>query len=139
MPPLPPDAGINTAATALPAEQQRFDTKQILGKGTSVPDNSSAFRSARQVEVSYVPPSFTIKELRDVIPSHCFERNGFRSSLHVLEDVILLIAFGTGIWLLNGWLDAQAAPLWTKVAAWAVYSYVQGVVGMGVWVIAHEW
>ncbi|RKP24202.1 fatty acid desaturase-domain-containing protein [Syncephalis pseudoplumigaleata] len=136
MPPLPPDAGVNAAST-LVAEQ--FDAADVTrAKSAKCRDNSAAFRTARDAEATFVPPTFSIKELRDAVPSHCFQRNAWRSSRYVLEDIVLIALFATSIWWVDGWLDAQAAPLWTKVVAWAIYAFVQGVPGTGLWVIAHE-
>ncbi|RKP10606.1 fatty acid desaturase-domain-containing protein [Thamnocephalis sphaerospora] len=123
MPPLPPEA-TSTATDALAAEAALRRTNVQAAKAP--------------VERTFVPPTFTIKELYDAIPAHCFERNTLRSSLHVLEDLTLIAIIGTAMWFTDGWLTSLAAPLWAKAVAWSVYAYVQGVVATGIWVIAHE-
>ncbi|KAI8054670.1 fatty acid desaturase-domain-containing protein [Syncephalis plumigaleata] len=140
MPPLPPDAGVN--ANALAAERLNNNDVSVdaitQAKLDKYRNNSAAFRTARDAESTFVPPTFTVKELRDAIPSHCFERNAWYSSRYVLEDFVLIAIFSTAICLVDNWLDAQAAPLWTKIVAWGVYAFLQGVAGTGLWVIAHE-
>ncbi|KAJ2828077.1 hypothetical protein FBU31_003003, partial [Coemansia sp. 'formosensis'] len=45
---------------------------------------------AKQVvnpEKDFVPPDFTIKELRDCVPKHCFERDTLRSFSYVAYDM----------------------------------------------------
>jgi omega-6 fatty acid desaturase (delta-12 desaturase) len=129
MAPLPPDATPN-ATDAVPAQAIRSKVATF--------DNSAAVRSARDVEKTFVPPTFTIKELRDVIPAHCFERSTLRSSLYVLMDVTAVCLTGTAIWFVDNWLDSIQAPAVVKFAAWALYSFVQGIFGTGLWVLAHE-
>jgi hypothetical protein len=138
MPPLPPDAGVNTNAISVERLNDSVDAA-TRGKLNKYHNNSAAFRTARDVEATFVPPNLSIKELRDAVPSHCFERSALRSSRYVLEDFTLIAIFSTAIWFVDSWLDAQAEPLWTRIVAWAVYAYIQGVTGTGLWVIAHEW
>jgi len=93
---------------------------------------------------SFTPPSFTIKELLDAIPKHCFERSAVRSFGYVAMDFAFIAALGTFAYhistffgangsILNG--NAGIAASW---AAWAAYWWYQGLVMTGVWVIAHE-
>ncbi|CAG8654240.1 7552_t:CDS:2, partial [Scutellospora calospora] len=41
-------------------------------------------------ERDYVPPNFTIKELRQAIPAHCFERNTLRSASYMVKDLAVI-------------------------------------------------
>lgn len=78
-------------------------------------------------------PDFTIKEIRDAIPAHCFRRDTFRSFTYVFHDVaiIALLAY------LASWIDHIPSST-ARVLLWPVYWIAQGVVGTGVWVIGHE-
>lgn len=81
----------------------------------------------------FTPPTYTMKEIRDAIPAHCFERDTLRSLSYVLRDlafVAILLAIGTQIPLL------QFKPL--RVVAWAVYAFCQALVCTGLWELAHE-
>jgi omega-6 fatty acid desaturase (delta-12 desaturase) len=82
-------------------------------------------------------PDFTIKDIRDAVPPHCFERSGLRGLAYVARDLFLLAftfyAFNFHI------IPALAAyPSAVRVAAWGVYTFLQGLFGTGIWVLAHE-
>jgi len=80
---------------------------------------------------------FTIKQLRDVIPAHCFERSLLKSSSYLVADLI-----GISILLYIGhYFDSNllnTASWIVALAFWNVMWFVQGAVMTGVWVIAHE-
>ncbi|KAI9503733.1 hypothetical protein GGI25_005907 [Coemansia spiralis] len=83
-------------------------------------------------EKAFVPPSFTVKELRDCVPKHCFERDTLRSFSYLAYDLC-----GIAFLALCANHIAMLPPL-LRVPAWTLYWVAQGVVGTGVWVIAHE-
>ncbi|CAB5200227.1 unnamed protein product [Rhizophagus irregularis] len=69
--------------------------------------------SAIKFERDYLPPNFTIKELRQTIPPHCFERDTLKS------------------------FDSHL-PLALRYIAWPTYWFFCGAFATGIWVIAHE-
>ncbi|KAN0083652.1 Fatty acid desaturase domain containing protein [Elaphomyces granulatus] len=81
----------------------------------------------------FTPPTYTMKEIHDAIPAHCFERNTLLSLCYVLQDltfVAILMGLATQIPLL---------PTHSlRVVAWAVYSFCQGLIFTGLWELAHE-
>merc|ERR1739848_883739 len=77
-------------------------------------------------------PPFTIKELRDAIPAHCFERSLLKSSFFLARDLALVAIIAYAATFIG------AAPLWARYVLWPVYWIVQGTVATGIWVIAHE-
>lgn len=81
------------------------------------------------------PPTFTIKQLRDAVPTHCFERSLARSVTHLAGDLAMIAAMAAAIHAVDGvaWL-----PLPVRAVAWAAYWWFQGAVMTGVWVLAHE-
>lgn len=82
-----------------------------------------------------VDPPFSIQELRDCIPAHCFDRNTFTSLRHLATDLAIV---GVLLWI-GAWLHFQAnLPTWLALIVWPVYALVQGTVMTGVWVLAHE-
>ncbi|KAG8932187.1 hypothetical protein FRC03_008475 [Tulasnella sp. 419] len=111
---------------------------------TTSPTKATKLVEESQVE-KFVVPDLTIKDLLSVIPPHCFERSFFRSMLYVLWDFSLL---GLFLWTANTYIpkinpdNVQLPhPALYKVArfvAWAFYDFCAGLVGTGVWVIAHE-
>lgn len=81
-------------------------------------------------------PDFTIKQIRDAIPAHCFERSAIRGLSYVARDVAsLAITF----YLFNRFLTPENVPSTTiRALLWAAYTFVQGLFGTGLWVLSHE-
>jgi omega-6 fatty acid desaturase / acyl-lipid omega-6 desaturase (Delta-12 desaturase) len=81
-------------------------------------------------------PDFTIKDIRDAIPKHCFERSAVRSLGYVARDLACLAAT---FYLFHTFVTPENIPSTpARAALWAVYTFVQGLFGTGVWVLAHE-
>ena len=81
-------------------------------------------------------PDFTIKQIRDAIPAHCYERSGARGLSYVARDIAVL---ATIFILTNRFLTPENVPSPTvRGALWAGYTFVQGLFGTGLWVLAHE-
>lgn len=81
-------------------------------------------------------PDYTIKEIRDAIPKHCFERSAVRGLSYVARDIALL---GSVFYLFNTFCTPEYIPSTPfRAALWTVYTFVQGLFGTGLWVIAHE-
>ncbi|KAG8949759.1 hypothetical protein FRC04_008299 [Tulasnella sp. 424] len=93
----------------------------------------------------YIVPDITVKDLLGAIPQHCYERSFFRSSLYILWDFAWL---GVFLWTASTYIPkinpenvALPHPALYKVArgaAWLFYDFCAGLVGTGLWVIAHE-
>lgn len=81
-------------------------------------------------------PDFTIKQIRDAIPAHCFQRSGAKGLAYVARDIASLAAT---FCLFHTFLTPENVPS-TPVRAvlWAAYTFVQGLFGTGLWVLAHE-
>lgn len=81
-------------------------------------------------------PDYTIKEIRDAIPKHCFERSAVTGFSYVVRDIACL---ATVFYLCNTYNTPEYIPS-TPVRAllWAGYTFAQGLFGTGLWVIAHE-
>ncbi|KAK5162545.1 hypothetical protein LTR04_003459 [Oleoguttula sp. CCFEE 6159] len=81
-------------------------------------------------------PDYTIKQIRDAIPAHCFERSGARGLAYVARDVASLAAT---FYVFNSYVTPETIPS-TPVRAglWALYTVIQGLFGTGLWVLAHE-
>ncbi|KZO92532.1 putative delta-12 fatty acid desaturase [Calocera viscosa TUFC12733] len=90
----------------------------------------------------YAVPDFTIKDLLDAIPAHCFQRSAFRSSLYVIWDLSLIAALVYAFTQGNSYLQTLALPPYANAAAqfalWNAYWFATGLVGTGVWILAHE-
>ncbi|KAF8601404.1 fatty acid desaturase [Ceratobasidium sp. AG-I] len=110
----------------------------------------------------FIVPELTVKDVLSVIPQHCFERSALRSGAYIAMDFGLIGAFyyaaKTFIPLINetniplsslisqlpASLQEQATQLAPYVypaarfAGWQIYGLASGLVGTGLWIIAHE-
>lgn len=76
-----------------------------------------------------------MKDIKDAIPAHCFERNLLTSLSHLLSDLVIIAIFG----YLATWIgNVSFLPAWSPLILWPIYWYAQGSVMTGVWVLAHE-
>lgn len=81
-------------------------------------------------------PDFTIKQIRDAIPAHCFKRSGAKGLGYVARDLASLAAT---FYLFHTYLTPENVPsVPLRGLLWAVYTFVQGLFGTGLWVLAHE-
>ncbi|KAI9853775.1 MAG: hypothetical protein M1824_000885, partial [Vezdaea acicularis] len=81
-------------------------------------------------------PDFTINQIRGAIPAHCFERSAARGLAYVARDIAsLAITF----YIFHNYVTAENIPSKPiRVGLWAFYTFVQGLFGTGLWVLAHE-
>jgi omega-6 fatty acid desaturase (delta-12 desaturase) len=81
-------------------------------------------------------PNFTIKEIRDAIPKHCYERSYVRSMGYVARDMVYL---ATTFYIWHNFVTPEYVPYKAlRVVLWGVYTFLQGLFGTGLWVLAHE-
>ena len=81
-------------------------------------------------------PDFTIKEIRDAIPAHCYERSGARGLAYVARDILYL---STIFYIYYNYVTPDYIPSKAlRAGLWAVYTVVQGLFATGIWVLAHE-
>ncbi|KAI1201000.1 fatty acid desaturase-domain-containing protein [Nemania serpens] len=81
-------------------------------------------------------PDYTIKDIRDAIPKHCFERSAARSLGYVARDIASL---ATTFYLFHNYVTPETVPSTpARAVLWALYTVVQGLFGTGIWVLAHE-
>jgi omega-6 fatty acid desaturase / acyl-lipid omega-6 desaturase (Delta-12 desaturase) len=81
-------------------------------------------------------PDYTVNDIRNAIPKHCFERSGLRGLSYVARDIGSL---ATTFFLFNKFVTAENIPSTpVRAALWFVYTVLQGFFGTGLWVLAHE-
>lgn len=76
---------------------------------------------------------FTMKQIYDAIPAHCFKPSTLRSMAYVVRDfayVSVLVYAASYIQYLPN--------VYARGLAWAAYTVVQGMVFTGIWILAHE-
>lgn len=64
------------------------------------------FRVAAIQDGSYdlsAPPPFGLADIRNAIPSHCWEKNTGRSMAYLARDVGVVAALAFGAYTLNAW------------------------------------
>lgn len=81
-------------------------------------------------------PDYTIKDIRDAIPAHCFERSAATGLYYVARDMISL---GVTFFLFNRYVTPENVPSTpARFVLWGLYTFIQGLFGTGLWVLAHE-
>jgi len=81
-------------------------------------------------------PDFTINEIRNAIPAHCYERSAAKGLGYVARDISVLAA--TFYLFHNVVTPAYVPSTPVRGMLWALYTIVQGLTGTGLWVLAHE-
>lgn len=81
-------------------------------------------------------PDYSINDIRNAIPKHCYERSAATGLYYVARDIISL---GVTFALFHKFNTPEYVPYTpARAALWAVYTFVQGLFGTGLWVLAHE-
>ncbi|RDW65242.1 putative Delta(12) fatty acid desaturase [Coleophoma crateriformis] len=79
-------------------------------------------------------PNYTMKEIHDAIPAHCFKPSTLRSMAYVVRDFFYC---STLIYLAVTYIPLLPHPA-LRFAGWVAYTTVQGFVFTGIWILAHE-
>ncbi|KAG9236473.1 putative Delta(12) fatty acid desaturase [Amylocarpus encephaloides] len=81
-------------------------------------------------------PNYTVNDIRNAIPKHCYERSGVTGLSYVARDLVCL---GTTFAIFRQFVTPEYIPSTpVRAALWAVYTVVQGLFATGIWVLAHE-
>lgn len=83
------------------------------------------------------PPPFTLKDLKDAIPKHCFERHLSTSLGYLAVDLLKAFLLGYAATYISE-ASAYGLPQWARFVLWPMYWWAQGCTLMGVWVLSHE-
>lgn len=100
---------------------------------TPVMDKSNITTSISVAEHDDDIDQIKLGALKQAIPASCFQASTTRSLLYVVRDlayasVLVYLAF-----------QIHHLPTLTlRIGAWMLYSFVQGCVGTGIWILAHE-
>lgn len=111
------------------------DTKLLSGELV----NSEAAQYGTLVDTygnEFQVPEFTINDVRAAIPKHCFERSTARGLMYVARDIFSLATTFALFYTL--WTPANVPSNGVRAAGWALYTFIQGCFGTGLWVMAHE-
>ena len=135
-----------SSASPSPALQSPADSPKQSPSSTSLSslssvDDAASAKESRGVLLDtygneFEIPDYTIKQIRDAIPAHCFERSAARGLGYVARDVACL---ATVFYLFHNYVTPETVPnTVVRGTLWGVYTFLQGLFGTGLWVLAHE-
>jgi len=136
----------SSASSASSAAVSPVDSPRASPSSTSLsslasdsPDLTTKITNKELVDTygnAFEIPDFTIKEIRDAIPKHCHERSGLRGLGYVARDIL---SMATTFYLFNRFVTPETVPSFAaRTLLWGFYTFVQGLFGTGLWVLAHE-
>jgi omega-6 fatty acid desaturase / acyl-lipid omega-6 desaturase (Delta-12 desaturase) len=118
-----------------------FDSPVASGSSTSLSSLSAEEDADKGVLLDtygnkFEIPDYTIKDIRDAIPAHCFERSGLRGLGYVFRDMLCL---AVTFYIFHNYVTPETVPNKAiRYPLWGIYTFVQGLFGTGLWVLAHE-
>jgi len=81
------------------------------------------------------PAPFSVAQVRNSIPKHCFERSFLTSTLYLVAN-LCVVGF---MWLVaDKFIGMSNMPSWAPLVFWPLFWYFQGLFMTGLWVIGHE-
>ncbi|KAI1501036.1 Delta(12) fatty acid desaturase [Biscogniauxia marginata] len=75
-----------------------------------------------------------INAIRKAIPPHCFVPSTWRSLGYVARDFVMAGALG---YAALAYIPSVSSPVYRTIL-WTAYGFLQGLVGVGIWILAHE-
>lgn len=102
-------------------------------ESTSIPGDISADEVVENSS-AFTPPAYTIKEVHDAIPAHCFRPNTLLSIAYIVRDFATAFVFAYIAITYVPKIENQGF----RIFAWGFYSFWQGLVFTGLWELAHE-
>jgi omega-6 fatty acid desaturase (delta-12 desaturase) len=102
------------------------DASEVAGPGKLVDAYGNAFKI----------PNYSINDVREAIPAHCYERSAWRGLSYVARDIACLAAT---FCIFHYLVTPERVPsLALRAILWGLYTFLQGLFGTGLWVLAHE-
>ncbi|KAI0437355.1 fatty acid desaturase-domain-containing protein [Xylaria telfairii] len=134
----------DTSAVASPLDSPRpsassTSLSSLASEDAAKPVSASKSPFGRLIDTygnEFEVPDYTIKDIRDAIPKHCFERSAATSLYYVARDIASLA--GT-FYLFHTYVTPENIPSTpARALLWGLYTVLQGLFGTGMWVLAHE-
>lgn len=150
---LPPRPDVRRLATSdtqssTPSEISPSDSPRSVSSSSSLSSLASEAEIAQLTQQNgkkalidgygneFQIPDYTIGDIHKAIPKHCFERSAATGLYYVARDIVSL---GLTFYLTHKYLTPENVPSTAvRTALWALYTFVQGLFGTGLWVLAHE-
>jgi omega-6 fatty acid desaturase (delta-12 desaturase) len=122
----PIDSPRQSASSTSLSSMSSMDDKTAAGHGKLIDTYGNEF----------VVPDYTIKDIHDAIPKHCFERSAVKGLYYVFRDLVLL---GSTFYVFHNYVTPETIPSYpVRFALWGLYTVMQGLFATGIWVLAHE-
>ncbi|KAK1657983.1 fatty acid desaturase [Colletotrichum godetiae] len=135
------DASVPSTAMASPVDSPR-PSASSTSLSSMASDDAVLQKKANYTKLydtygnEFTPPDFTIKDIHNAIPKHCFERSALKGYAYIARDILCLT---TTFLIFHNFATPEYVPSKAaRVVLWAVYTVLQGLFGTGLWVIAHE-
>ena len=85
---------------------------------------------------AFAIPDYTMRDIHNAIPARCFERSALRGLWYVARDMASL---AVTFYLFHRFVTPEQVPsILFRGVLWTLYTFVQGLFGTGLWVLAHE-
>ncbi|KAI0179467.1 fatty acid desaturase-domain-containing protein [Hypoxylon sp. FL1284] len=102
---------------------------------TQVEEPAARARSVKvTLKADKQPALPDINTIRKAIPAHCFKPSTLRSLSYVARDLAMA---GALVWAALTYIPSIENPA-CRTLAWLTYGFTQGLVGVGIWILAHE-
>jgi omega-6 fatty acid desaturase (delta-12 desaturase) len=132
----------NSSSVPSSAGHSPFDSPAESKSSTSLSSLSATEEDSKNAPLidgygnAFELPDFTVKDIRDAIPPHCFERSGLKGLGYVFRDMLCLaITF----YIFHNYVTPETVPSKAiRYPLWGLYGFIQGLFGTGLWVLAHE-
>lgn len=123
-------AQTTTITTAHETETAQTARLRLLAVSTDEPI------ADQKTKPFFEPPDklYSMKDIHDAIPKHCFERNSLLSFGYMLRDFAMVFSL---MWLAANFIPGIENDYFRK-AVWLAYSFLQGCFFTGLWELAHE-
>ncbi|OTA91939.1 hypothetical protein M434DRAFT_22118 [Hypoxylon sp. CO27-5] len=81
-------------------------------------------------------PDYTISDIYNAIPKHCYKRSTVKGLYYVFRDVA---SMATTFYFFNTYITPENVPsTLLRAVLWSLYTFIQGLFGLGAWVLGHE-
>lgn len=128
-----------SSANVSPSESPRHSASSTSLSSFSSIDDPKKQRFGTLLDTKgneFEVPDFTINDLRNAIPKHCFERSTLRGLGYLARDILSL---AVTFFIFNKYVTPEYIPSKiTRTVLWGLYTFIQGLFATGIWVLAHE-
>lgn len=101
------------------------------------PSVPTANSNARHIDLNgnkFQVPTFTMKQIHDIIPQHCLTPSTIRSLAYVIRDFLYLSTLTYGAYTYTPLIDSSGL----RAMFYAISTVLSGMVMTGIWILAHE-